>query len=135
MDNGFEIPGPTEVGTRKARPEEIELSQLIDILNDRFGTEFKPADQLFFDSIKEDAVADDSLRQAALANTEEHFGFVFRRALEGLIVARLNQNEEIAGRCLNEPDVQKVVGGWILREVYEEIRSKSKQEKVEEKKY
>ena len=37
----MEIPGPTQVGTRKAKPEEIELSQLIDILNDRFGTEFR----------------------------------------------------------------------------------------------
>jgi hypothetical protein len=43
---------------------EIELSKLIDILNERFGTEFKPGDQLFFDSICEDALADTNLRQA-----------------------------------------------------------------------
>ncbi|MBE0645591.1 MAG: type I restriction endonuclease subunit R [Bacteroidetes bacterium] len=121
----IEIPGPTEVGTRKAKPEEIELSQLIDILNDRFGTEFKPADQLFFDSIKEDAVADDSLRQAALASTEENFGYVFRKALEGLIVARLDQNEEIAGKCLNEPDVRELVGAYLLKQVYEQVRTEA----------
>jgi hypothetical protein len=43
----------------------IELSKLIDILNERFGTDFKPADQLFLDSIREDAVADAGIRQAA----------------------------------------------------------------------
>ena len=42
-----EISGPTEVGTGISHEEIIELSQLIDIINDRFGTDFKPADQLF----------------------------------------------------------------------------------------
>jgi type I restriction enzyme R subunit len=58
--------------------DEIELSKLIDILNERFGTVFKPGDQLFFESIREDAVADSSLRQAAMANTMGNFGYVFR---------------------------------------------------------
>ena len=33
--------GPTEVGTRKAKDEEVALSEIIDVLNERFGTEFK----------------------------------------------------------------------------------------------
>ena len=37
--------GPA-VGTGAAQEEQVELSRLIDILNDRFGTDFKPADQL-----------------------------------------------------------------------------------------
>ena len=48
------VSGPTAVGTGIARGDEIELSRLIDILNERFGTEFKLGDQLFFDSIRED---------------------------------------------------------------------------------
>ena len=47
------------------RTRRSSCPQLIDILNERFGTDFKPADQLFFDSIREDAVADAGLRQAA----------------------------------------------------------------------
>ncbi len=60
LDPGKEEPisGPVAVGTGVARGDEIELSKLIDILNERFGTEFKPGDQLFFESIREDAVAD-----------------------------------------------------------------------------
>src|SRR5665811_1527314 len=52
------VDGPTAVGTKAAHPDDIELSRLIDILNERFGTEFKPGDELFFESIREDAVAD-----------------------------------------------------------------------------
>lgn len=53
---GQEISGPTDVGTGREHGDKIELSRLIDILNEKFGTEFKPGDQLFLDSIREDAV-------------------------------------------------------------------------------
>ena len=117
------ISGPTSVGTGIARKEEIELSRLIDILNERFGTEFKPADQLFFDSIREDAVADSNLRQAALANTMENFSYVFLKALEGLFVDRMDQNEEITAKFMNEGQFREIVTGHLLKEVYEKIRT------------
>jgi len=113
--------GPSEVGTGISRDEKIELSQLIGILNERFGTDFKPADQLFFDSIREDAVADSELRQVALVNTMENFGYVFLEALEGLFIDRMEQNEEITARFLNEPEFQDAVGQSLLRQVYEQI--------------
>jgi type I restriction enzyme R subunit len=118
---GGEVSGPTEVGTGQSRGEQIELSRLIDILNDRFGTEFKPGDQLYFDSIVEDAVADSSLQQAALANTEENFGYVFLKALEGLFIDRMDQNEEITAQYLNNKDFQTAVGQNLLKKVYEQI--------------
>ena len=57
LDGGIEYPldGPTEVGTGQQQGPEIELSKLIDLLNERFGTQFTPADQLFFDQIREHA--------------------------------------------------------------------------------
>ena len=70
------------------------------MLNERFGTEFKPADQLFFESIREDAVADSELRQVAIANTMENFSYVFLKALEGLFIDRMGQNEEIVTKGL-----------------------------------
>jgi len=122
---GEETPvyGPTEVGTGTAHDEKIELSQLIDILNERFGTQFKPADQLFFDSIREDAAADSELQQVALANTMENFGYVFLKSLEGLFIDRMDQNEEITAKFLNEEEFQSAVGKNLLRQVYEQIRT------------
>jgi type I restriction enzyme R subunit len=117
------VSGPTAVGTGVVRGDEIELSKLIDILNDRFGTEFKPGDQLFFDSIREDAMADSNLRQAALANTMENFGYVFRKALEGLFIDRMDQNEEITARFMNENQFRETVSQHLLKEVYEQVRT------------
>ena len=118
----YEVSGPTSVGTGVDRGDEIELSKLIDILNERFGTEFKPGDQLFFESIREDAVADSGLRQAAFANTMENFGYVFRKALEGLFIDRMEQNEEIAAKFMNEDQFREAVSQHLLKEVYEKIR-------------
>ncbi len=118
----YEVSGPTSVGTGVDRGDEIELSKLIDILNERFGTEFKPGDQLFFESIREDAVADSGLRQAALANTMENFGYVFRKALEGLFIDRMEQNEEITATFMNEDQFREAVSQHLLKEVYEKIR-------------
>jgi type I restriction enzyme R subunit len=120
---GEPVSGPMAVGTGIARGEEIELSKLIDLLNECFGTEFKAGDQLFFDSIREDAVADTNLRQAAIANTMENFGYVFRKALEGLFIDRMEQNEEITAKFLNEKDFQKAVTGHLLEQVYRQIRA------------
>lgn len=122
--------GPTAVGTKAAQPDDIELSRLIDILNDRFGTEFKPGDQLFFDSIKEDALADSDLRQAAMANTLENFGYVFNKALEGLFIDRMDQNEEITARYMNEERFRRAVSHHLLRDVYEQIREESASESM-----
>lgn len=117
------VPGPTETGSGYAHPESIELSQLIDILNDKLSTDFKPADQLFFDSIREDAVADGSLRQAAVVNSMEDFDLVFRKSLENLFIDRMDQNEEISAKFMNEKDFQKIVSQSLLKQVYDQIRT------------
>jgi len=119
---GGEVAGPVAVGSRAAQGSLIELSQLIDILNERFGTDFKPGDQLFLESIREDALADPEIRQAALANTMENFGYVFLKALEGLFIDRMEQNEDITARFMNDQEFQDVVGKHLLKKVYEQVR-------------
>jgi type I restriction enzyme R subunit len=120
------ISGPTELGTGQAHSQQIELSRLIDILNERFGTEFKPGDQLYFDSIVEDAVADSSLQQAALANSMENFSYVFLKTLESLFIERMEQNEEITAQYLNNKEFQTAVGQNLTKQVYERIRKDNK---------
>jgi type I restriction enzyme, R subunit len=123
---GGAVAGPVAVGTGQGQGPKIELSKLINILNERFGTEFKPGDQLFFDSIKEDAVSNTHLKQAAVANTMENFGYVFQKALEGLFIDRMDQNEEITAKFMNDKEFQDAVGKHLLKEVYEQIREEEK---------
>ena len=77
------LKGPTEVGTGRAEDIELPLSRLVDKLNERFGTDFSHADQLFFDQIAETALENETLRKAANVNTVDNFKLVFDRMLEG----------------------------------------------------
>jgi len=124
METGarFEISGPVDVGTGIVKDETVELSKVIDVLNERFGTQFTDADQLFFDSIKADAISDPALRQAAMANSMENFGYVFLQTLKDLFIERMDKNETITARYLDEPEFQDAIGRSLLKEVYEQIR-------------
>lgn len=116
------LDGPLEVGTGMVREESMALSRLIDIVNDRFGTDFNQADQLFFDQIVEVAMADESIIQAAAVNPSDKFELVFKNLLETLFVERMDQNEEIFARFMNDTAFQKVVTGWLASEAYKRLR-------------
>jgi type I restriction enzyme, R subunit len=121
------LDGPTEVGSGVARDEAMPLSQLIDVVNERFGTDFTQADQLFFDQIVEAAVTDDLLRQAASVNPEDKFNLVFRNLLERLFIERMDQNEEIFVRYMNDASFQQIVRAWMGSEVYRRLRGDGEQ--------
>jgi len=127
-ESDYPLDGPTDVGTATKRGPDIELSKLIDLLNERFGTEFKPADQLFFDQIQEHAADNETLRQAALANTIDAFKYVFDKALEGLFIDRMEQNEEITTKFLNDDNFQQAVTSHLRQKVYEQIRGEMETE-------
>ena len=119
------LDGPTEVGSGIARPQSMALSQLIDVVNERFGTDFNQADQFFFDQIVEAAMADAGLRQAAAVNPSDKFELVFKHLLESLFVERMDQNEEIFVRFMNDAPFQKVVTAWMASEAYRRLRISS----------
>ncbi len=125
LSQGYAQPldGPSEVGSGMVREEAVPLSTLIDLLNERFGTDFKPADQLFFDQIVEAAIADETLQQAAAVNPGDKFELVFRNLLETLFVERMDQNEDLFIRFMNEKPFQKMVTTWLSSEVYHRFRT------------
>jgi len=70
-DDG-EVKGPTETGTSGSEADdEVELSTIVEKINEKLGTDFTEADQLFLEQLKEDALEDDHLRRSARANSRE----------------------------------------------------------------
>lgn len=98
---------------------------MIDIINDRFRTNWESPDQLFFDQIIEAAALDESLKQAAAVNPGEKFELVFKNLLETLFMKRMEQNEEIVARFLNDPALRDMVTGWLASETYRKLGVKS----------
>jgi type I restriction enzyme R subunit len=116
------LDGPDEVGSGALHEDAVPLSQLIDVVNERFGTDFNQADQLFFDQIVEAAVRDDGIRRAAAVNPEDKFELVFKNLLDKLFVERMDQNEDIFVRFMNDPAFQKVVTSWMASQAYGRLR-------------
>jgi type I restriction enzyme R subunit len=115
------LDGPQEVGSGLLREEPVALSRLIDLVNERFGTDFTEADQLFFDQLVEAAMTDENLKQAAKVNPEDKFSLVFNNLLETLFIERMDQNEEIFARYMNDPAFQNIVAHWLAGEVYRRL--------------
>lgn len=113
--------GPTDVGTGQA-DEDVQLSTLVGKLNERFGTEFTPADQLFFDQVRESAAANEQLRAAVLANSIDNFEPVFNKQLEAIFLERMDGNEEIFVRLMNDDAFRSVAASHLMKAVYEQIR-------------
>lgn len=124
-DQSLHSPAPCATLTGKDRHEEVELSRLIDVINERFGTDFKPADQLFFEQIREEAISDTAIQQAAMVNSLEIFGYVFDKALEDKFIDRMDQNHKIFARYMNGKNFQRLVSEWMQRQVYDQARAQS----------
>jgi type I restriction enzyme R subunit len=92
----YPLKGPTDVGTGGVMDEAVALSSLIDRLNERFGTDFAEADQLFFDQIRASAEHDETIAEAARANNFTTFSADLDRMLDELFIARMEGNEEIS---------------------------------------
>jgi len=91
-------------------------------LNERFGTTFAKADQLFFDQSIETAKTDEEVASWAKANSFDNFSLAARQKMLGAVADRLDANEEIVTRLMNDASFQDVALKEMLRRVYEEVR-------------
>lgn len=115
------LDGPREVGSGRVHEEQVPLSRLIDLINERFGSELSEADQLFFDQIAEAASQNETLRKAAEVNSFEKFQLVFRQVLESLFIERMELNEGLFTDYMRKPELQAVVSNWIGSQVYDRL--------------
>ncbi len=101
------------------------LSTIIETLNDKFGTTFQPADQLWVEQQLEVTIADPQIRASALANTEKNFGYTFDKRFEGLVIDRHDANGEMLRRFLDQPEFASVFTTWARGETFRQIREQA----------
>ena len=119
------IKSPTDVGTGKAKDEQAPLSEIIDVLNERFGTQFTEEDRLFFQQIKEKACRTDQIVQTALANPLDKFELGIRKLVEDLMIERMGENDKIVTRYMADRQFQGSVFSILAREIFEAVRDRS----------
>ena len=76
---------------------------------------------MFFDQIVEVAIGADQLRAVARSNSFEKFQLVFRSALESMFIERMDLNEELFARYMNQNDFRKLVAEGLAERVYDRL--------------
>ena len=117
------VKSPTDVGTAKSVDEKAPLSEIIQALNERFGTDFSEEDRLFFQQIKEKACQDDKVIQTALANPLDKFKLGIRKMLEDLMIQRMAQNDKIVTRYMADQEFQSSAFPILAKEIFDSIRA------------
>lgn len=103
-------------------PDKVRLSQLVDLLNDPFGTELTDADQIWFDQQVEAAAANPDLVEVAAGNTEENFGSVFDAQFADVLVDRQAANDDLFRMFFDKPEFRDALTAWARRRVYRKIQ-------------
>jgi type I restriction enzyme R subunit len=103
-------------------PQLEHLSNIVEVLNDRFGTDLTDVDKLLLDQFEEGWVADPELTDQARNNSLDNFRLVFDRKFLQTIVTRVDANEEIYKKILDDEDFKAAVSEFYLRKVYERLR-------------
>jgi len=113
-----EVSGISEAGLSRAKEEEGRLSEIIDVLNDRFGTEFEEADKLFFDQIEAELMEDETLQTQARVNKIDTFKYAFDDKFIEKLIGRMDQNQEIFEKILDDNVFGDLVKKMMLEKVY-----------------
>ena len=110
-----------EAGMRGKKEELALLSEIVDTLNKRFGTEFNEADKLFFEQIVEDCIADEKLQEAAQTNTEENFKYIGQEAVMNSLIERMAQNQTIFAKIMDDQSFGDEAKALIMKRVYHRL--------------
>jgi type I restriction enzyme R subunit len=116
------LKGPTDVGTLRVAEEPVTLSSLVDKLNERFGTDFNEADQLFFEQIRATAEGNEQIVEAARANNLRDFSSYLERALDELFIDRMEGNEEIFSRIMTDKAFRSAAHEHLAFEIFRRVR-------------
>jgi type I site-specific restriction-modification system R (restriction) subunit len=126
-DSGAAIDPVSEAGTRKDKDEYARLSEIIKLLNDRFGTDFTEADKLFFDQIEEEMVMDERLGVQAKTNTIDNFKYGFEDVFIAKLVDRMDQNQDIFNKIMDDKAFAAVVKDYLLKKVYDRLNKNTRE--------
>ncbi|MFA7132822.1 MAG: type I restriction endonuclease subunit R, partial [Bacteroidales bacterium] len=119
-----ELDGLLEAGIKKDKEEKAPLSEIINILNGRFGTDFTDADRLFFDQMEADLILDEKLKEQAQANKIDTFKYAFEDLFLTKLIERMDQNQEIFEKILENKAFGGVVKNLLMKSVYMKLNER-----------
>jgi type I restriction enzyme R subunit len=103
------FPGFTgEGGGPEAEPPKAKLSEVIALLNERVGLNLGKPDELSFEQLKAEMVADGELAAQAKANTRANFEDDFDRVFTSKVVDRRHSNKDHFRQLMDNDDFRQL---------------------------
>ncbi len=121
------VSSPTAVGSRTATDAKVPLSEIIEALNERFGTNFTEADRLFFEQIKAHAIANAKVVQTARANPLDKFALGIRKLVEEIMVQRMADNDRIVTRYMDDQEFQNCAFPMLAQEIFAAVHARDQE--------
>lgn len=115
------IKSPVDVGSGKSKDEKAPLSEIIELLNERFGTNFTEEDKLFFEQIKEKAASNPQVIQLRRANPFDKFQLGLRKLIEDLMIQRMSENDKIVTRYMDDKAFENAAFSVLSKVIYDTI--------------
>lgn len=115
------VKSPTDVGTGKAKDDKAPLSEIIKILNERFGTNFTDEDRFFFEQIREKATSNEKVIKLRRANPFDKFQLGLRQLIDDIMVQRMAENDKIVTRYMDDKEFGSAAFSVLSKAIYESI--------------
>ncbi|MGE5340000.1 MAG: type I restriction endonuclease subunit R [Candidatus Omnitrophota bacterium] len=117
----YGVKSPTAVGTGMLKDEEKPLSEIIQVVNDRFGTDFTEEDRLFFEQIKEKACRNDQVIKTARANSLDLFERGIEKLIDRLMVQRMAENDKIVTKFMDDTEFRNTILPILAKDIYQSV--------------
>lgn len=115
-------PAVTESGLGGKEEEDLaKLTEIIQIINDKYLTEFADADKLFIDQVEEDILQNEKIMQQAKTNSKDNFKYPFGEDLLDMIVQRMEKNEDFATKFLNDKNIREKLEDYFISRIYKKL--------------
>lgn len=115
----YGLEATTEAGISMPKEEKDRLSNIVKLLNEKFGTDFNEADRLFFDQIEEELYQDEDLKKRALNNPLDNFRYAFEEVFINKLIERMDSNQEIFDKIMENMEFKNDVKDWLTKKIYQ----------------
>jgi type I restriction enzyme R subunit len=108
-------------GGAQREPDKENLSAIVKLINERFGTQFSLADQVLFDQFEAEWEADPEIIELARNNQFENFLLIAPKKLEASVLARASANDEILSRIFEDKAFKEIFLRTSAQMVFERL--------------
>lgn len=112
----------TEAGIKREKEEKDKLSNIIAVLNERYGTDFTDADRLYFEQIEQALYENEELKIRAINNPIENFKYAFDEVFIQTLIDRMDANQDIFDKIMGNEEFKEDVKNWLTKRIYNRFK-------------